>query len=237
MTNRARNWWTSNMFYHKIHYFLYKKLIMNLLKIGWNCFLCVFQLNGFAFRQCQLAHLLWKMRTVALLSLLHRHDFAMFVSCFFLYCQDLLQLYSVFSSILFGNGLIAHIFFFCHHLPISQFLLLIHFLISWVFVIKYILQEKLSVLYSWGLSFLKYVCFYLHDTMPGKIFLVLISLLQNSVSHFFISSLALGTAVEKSVMATFLFFFSLYMIWSLPLKIFQAQQVNQKFPWGWDFLI
>lgn len=24
----------------------YKKLIMNLLKIGWNCFLCVFQLNA-----------------------------------------------------------------------------------------------------------------------------------------------------------------------------------------------
>lgn len=87
----------------------------------------------------------------------------------FLYCQDLLQLYSVFSSILFGNGLIAHIFF-CHHLPISQFLLLIHFLISWVFVIKYILQEKLSVLYSPRSFFSKYVCFYLHDTMPGKIF-------------------------------------------------------------------
>ena len=135
-------------------------------------FVCV-SVKRFAFRQCQLAHcLLWKMRSAALLSLLSYtlHDFAMFVSCFFILSGFITVVFCIFQYSIWKWINCSHFFFFCHHLPISQFLLLIHFLISWVFVIKYILREKLSVLYSLRSFFLKYVCFYLHDTMPGKIF-------------------------------------------------------------------
>lgn len=134
-------------------------------------FVCV-SVKRFAFRQCQLAHcLLLKMRSAALLSLLSYtlHDFAMFVSCFFILSGFITVVFCIFQYSIWKWINCSH-FFFCHHLPISQFLLLIHFLISWVFVIKYILREKLSVLYSLRSFFLKYVCFYLHDTMPGKIF-------------------------------------------------------------------
>lgn len=196
-------------------------------------FVCV-SVKRFAFRQCQLAHcLLLKMRSAALLSLLSYtlHDFAMFVSCFFILSGFITVVFCIFQYSIWKWINCSHFFFFCHHLPISQFLLLIHFLISWVFVIKYILREKLSVLYSLRSFFLKYVCFYLHDTMPGKIFFS---------PNFFTSELCFtflhqfsGTGYccgEECDANLSLFFFFCTWFGPLPLKIFQAQQVNQKFP-------
>lgn len=204
-------------------------------------FVCV-SVKCFAFRQCQLAYcLLWKMRTVALLSLLS-YTFTI-LPClwvvFFILSGFITVVFCIFQYSIWKWINCSHFFFATiYPFPISQFLLLIHFLISWVFVIKYILQEKLSVLYSPRSFFLKYVCFYLHDTMPGKIFFG---------PNFFTSELCFtflhqfsGTGYccgEECDANLSLFFFLLYMIWSFAFENISSSTSESEVSWGWDFLI
>ena len=227
-------------------FLFYKKLKMNLLKIrGWNWFFWCVSVKCFGFRQCQLARcLLWKMRTAALLSLLShtRHDFAIFVSCFFILSRFITVVFCIFQySILkwinCSRFFVVFFFFFCHHLPISQFSLLIHFLISWVFVIRYILQEKLGVLYSLRSFFLKYVCFYLHDTMPGKIFFGPTYFTPELCFTFPHQFSGTEYCCGEECDANLSLFFLLYMIWSFAFENSSSSTSELEVSWGWDFLI
>ena len=114
-------------------FLFYKKLKMNLLKIrGWNWFFWCVSVKCFGFRQCQLARcLLWKMRTAALLSLLShtRHDFAIFVSCFFILSRFITVVfcifqYSIWKWINCSRFFVVFFFFFLPpftHFPVFTF--------------------------------------------------------------------------------------------------------------------
>lgn len=158
----------------------------------------------------------------------------------FLYCQDLLHLYYVFSSSLFGNGLIAHVFVFLFLLPLIHFPVLNFdsFLnqLDFCYQIYFTLQENLSVLYSLSSFFLKYVCFHLHDTVPGKMFFgptfFTSEIFLTFLYHFFGIEYCCGKECDGNL---FLFFL-LYVIWffasilDYSFLYFQVQQINQKFP-------
>lgn len=88
-------------------------------------FVCV-SVKRFAFRQCQLAHcLLLKMRSAALLSLLSYtlHDFAMFVSCFFILSGFITVVFCIFQYSIWKWINCSHFFFLppFTHFPVFTF--------------------------------------------------------------------------------------------------------------------
>ena len=155
---------------------------------------------------------------------------------FFQYCQDLLQLYSVFSSILFGNGLIAHIFFLPPfiHFPVFTFDLFPNQL-SFCHQIYFTRKAQCVVFPE---VFLFKVCLFLltwHHAWEN----ILWSYLLYFRTLFHISSSVLWhwILLWRRVWCQHFSFFLLYMIWSFAFENISSSPSELEVSWGWDFLI